>query len=679
VRGVFWREVALLVVCAEIAIFILAFDPSVLNVFDLTKASFTHALAWGLLGTLIVIGLGNGLRVPLSPIFVAFYAVVAIEVLTTVTAENQYVALYGEVGRYLGLTTHAVLALIAVAIAVTIDYPRRTSWLAWTIGAAATLAGLYAVQQALGRDPVQWVDFDPRIRPFSTFGNADFYGQFLAVVAIACAAVLVFVRQRLWLAGVVALIAVFNVALMLVVQTRGSFLGIAAGAVVIAPLWLRRAGLSRRVLARFALASAVAAAALVVMLVATPLGGRLLDIGRGIGLRDRVLLYQSAFQIFLDHPFLGVGFENFAVAYPRYQQAEWFGVAGMNTTNTSAHDWILHIAATTGAVGLLANLALLAAFAFHAWRRARDADAAGVIVAFAAIAAFYGSGLVLPGAQSIQWIPWVCVGVALASELRHGSARALTVLPALRLPAILQLLIVVGLASVAFGQLGSLEANRAAKNSEVLLSAANASRAVELARTATTVDPGRAVYWNDLGRSLELVPDLAGARTAYRQATSRSPYTPAFWWNLGRMEQEFAKQNEPGAREAAYEAMRRAIAADPQNPDTFDRFGRMQVILGDYTGAIASEQQAIALFPTIASYYSVASEAARLNRDTNAAIDVLRKGIVATDSNDLRVTLARRLIEAGRLPEARQVLRDALAKEPTNVAALDLQKQIGAQ
>ena len=34
------------------------------------------------------------------------------------------------------------------------------------------------------------------------------------------------------------------------------------------------------------------------------------------------------------------------------------------------------------------------------------------------------------------------------------------------------------------------------------------------------------------------------------------------------------------------------------------------------------------------------------------------------------------LIEATRR-EARQVLRDALAKEPTNAAALDLQKQIG--
>lgn len=679
VRGLFWREVALLVVCAEIAIFILAFDPSVLNVFDLTKASFTHALAWGLLGTLIVIGIDNGLRLPLSPIFVAFYAVVAVEALTTVTAENQYVALYGEVGRYLGLTTHAVLALIAVAIAVTIDYPRRTSWLGWTIGAAAALAGLYAIQQALGRDPVQWTDLNSRLRPFATFGNPDFYGQFLAAVFIGCATVLVFARQRLWLVILVALLAVTSLGLMLVVATRGSFLGIVAGAVVIAPLWLRRAGLSRQVLARFALASGVAAIALAVVLVATPLGGRLLDIGRGVGLRDRVLLYESAFQIFLDHPVFGVGFENFAVAYPRYQQAEWFGVAGMNTTNTSAHNWVLHVAATTGAVGLLANLALLVAFAIHAWRRARDADGAGVIVALAAIAAFYGSGLVLPGAQSIQWIPWVCIGVALASELRHGAARALTVLPPLRLPGIVQLVIVVGLASVAFGQLGSLQANRAAKIAEVALSAANASRAVDMARTATTVDPGRAVYWNDLGRSLELVPDLAGARTAYRQATSRSPYTPAFWWNLGRMEQEFAKQNEPGARDAAYEAMRRAIATDPQNPDTFDRFGRIQFALGDYTGAIASEQQAIALFPTIPGYYSVASEAARLNRDTDAAIDYLRKGIIATDSNDLRVTLARRLIEASRLPEARQVLRDALAKDPTNVAALDLQKQIGAQ
>jgi len=57
----------------------------------------------------------------------------------------------------------------------------------------------------------------------------------------------------------------------------------------------------------------------------------------------------------------------------------------------------------------------------------------------------------------------------------------------------------------------------------------------------------------------------------------------------------------------------------------------------------------------------------------------LRGGVAALNSNDLRVTLARRLIEASRIAEAREVLREILATDPTNAAALDLQKQIGAQ
>jgi len=441
----------------------------------------------------------------------------------------------------------------------------------------------------------------------------------------------------------VALLGLGSLALMLVVQTRGSFVGVVAGALAIAALWLRRAGLTRTALTRLALASAASLVALVVTLVATPLGGRLLDIGRGVGLRDRVLLYQSAFQMFLDHPLLGVGFENFAVAYPHYQQAEWFAVAGLNTTNTSAHDWILHIAATTGAVGLIANVALLAVFAIHAWRRARDEDAAALLVAFAAIAAFYGGGLVLPGTQSIQWIPWVCVGVALASELR--SARVVSVTPPLRFPAIVPVVIVAGLAGVALGQLGSVQANSAARSAEAAIGTGSAARAVDMARKATAIDPGRAVYWNYLGRALELVPDLAGARTAYRQATSRSPYTPAFWWNLGRMEQAFAKQNEPGARDAAYDAMRRAIATNPQNPETYDRFAQLQAALGD----------------------------------TDTAMLTLGEGIRATDWNPLRISLAQRFIATNRLAEARKVIEDALSREPGNAAALELQKQIGAQ
>src|SRR5687767_1040713 len=169
-----WREIALLLACVELAIFVLVFDPSVRNVFDLPKATFTHALAWLLLGVVVVIALLDGVKVPASPLFLAFYATLAAELLTTATATNQYVAFFGEVGRYLGLTTHSVLALITVTIALAADYPRRTSWLAWSVGGLAVAASVYAVIQALGADPVRWADLDSQARPFATLGNPDF-------------------------------------------------------------------------------------------------------------------------------------------------------------------------------------------------------------------------------------------------------------------------------------------------------------------------------------------------------------------------------------------------------------------------------------------------------------------------------------------------------------------------
>ena len=263
-RPVFWHELALVIVCLQIAVFILAFDPNLLNAFDLTKASYTHALAWGLLGALVVIALSGGVRVPMSPLFVAFYAVLGVEMLTTLTAENQYVAVYGEVGRYLGLTTHAVLALVAIAIAVSLDYPRRATWLAWVIGLAAALAGLYAIQQALGLDPVHWADTDSSIRPFSSFGNADFYGQFIAVVAVACGAVLAFARPSRPVAVLVTVLGVASLGLMVIVATRGSVVGIIAGSATVATLWLHRTGISRRRLIQLGLAVGVASLALVV-------------------------------------------------------------------------------------------------------------------------------------------------------------------------------------------------------------------------------------------------------------------------------------------------------------------------------------------------------------------------------------------------------------------------------
>ena len=654
--------------CVILAILILAMDASLLNVFDLAKAGYSHAVAWVLLGVLVMIAAADGVRIPRSPLFLAFYVLIGVEVLATVTATNGYVALYGEVGRYLGLTTHLVLALTAVAIAVGLDYPRRASWLAWTLAAASLVSAGYAALQAIGADPIKWVDRDSRLRPFGTFGNPDFYGQFLATAIVAGGAIALFAgpgsRRTRWAAAALALI---SGVLLVLTTTRGGVLGVVAGAIVLGVVWLRRAGATRTALSRLGFATLGLAAALVIVVFTTQLGDRLVAATNIENVQDRVLIYTAGTRIFLDHPVLGVGFENFAVAYPKYAEA-----AGINRnrTQTSAHNWIIHLAATTGVVGLVATAGLLAAFAVHVWKRARDDDALALLTATGALAAFYGSGLVLPGAQSIQWIPWACVGIALASDLR--TAPIAMRLPAIRLPMLARVVIVVGLASVAFLQAAPLSANRLIKTAESNLKAETAQRSVDAARAAVGADSGRAVYWNDLGRALELVDDQAGARRAYLEATARSPYTAAFWWNLGRMHLFFGKQGEVGAKEASYEVFRRALEASPRNPDTYDQLARVQIGFGDLADAITSEERAIALIPTEFSYYVVAADAVRLQGDRRGSLEVLRRGVAATDHNDLRLTLARRLIEIGETDEAADVLLDILRTDPTRADAKQL-------
>ena len=659
--------------CLIFVTLLLAMDASLLNVFDLAKAGYSHALAWVLLGVMAMIAASDGVRIPRSPLFLAFYGLIAVELLATATATNQYIAVYGEVGRYLGLTTHLVLALAAIGLAVGLDYPRRASWLGWALAGSSLVAFAYAVLQATGNDPIKWTDRNSQLRPFGTLGNPDFYGQYLSAAIVACAAVAVFLgpgRGRIRIAA--AALGVASALMLVVTTTRGGVIGVVAGVVVLGAIWIRRAGATRTTLARFGLGGLAFAAALGVVVFTTQLGDRLVAATNLENVQDRVLIYTAATQIFLDHPILGVGFENFAVAYPAYAAAE--GV-NHNRTQTSAHNWILHLAATTGIAGLAATAILLVALAVHVWQRARDPDATTLIAATAGLAAFYGSGLVLPGAQSIQWVPWACFGVALASDLRTAPVAA-RLLP-MRIPFTARVLVLVGLAFVAFIQVAPLDANRAAKTSESNLRTETAQRSVDAARAAVAADSGRAVYWNDLGRALELVNDQTGARKAYVEATSRSPYTPAFWWNLGRMQAFFAQQGENGAKQAAYDAFARALQASPRNPDTYDQLARVQLVLGDYASAGASADHAIALISTEPSYYTVAADAKRLSGDVPASLDYLRKGVDATDSNDLRLTLARRLIESRRETEAKSVLQDVLKKDPENADAAALLKQIG--
>ena len=67
---------------------------------------------------------------------------------------------------------------------------------------------------------------------------------------------------------------------------------------------------------------------------------------------ERLAHWQAAENMIVDHPFLGVGFGNYAAAYDQYRALNWPIALG------HAHNYYLNIFAETGIIGLLAYLIL---------------------------------------------------------------------------------------------------------------------------------------------------------------------------------------------------------------------------------------------------------------------------------------------------------------------------------
>jgi len=77
---------------------------------------------------------------------------------------------------------------------------------------------------------------------------------------------------------------------------------------------------------------------------------------------ERMAHWAAAIGMFNDHPWLGVGIGNYAVAYPQYAVGRWLDPLG------HAHNYYLNIAAEAGIVGLGAYLLLFGACFVVAWR-----------------------------------------------------------------------------------------------------------------------------------------------------------------------------------------------------------------------------------------------------------------------------------------------------------------------
>lgn len=327
---------------------------------------------------------------------IPFALVVLVMMLSTITAESPTAGL-AEVARWA-----VALAVFWLALQIIVgSSDRRLTWVVALLAAGGVFeATVGVVQSYVGFGPFEVASGVSRA--YGTFGRPNSYAGYLEMTLFPAVGMAVWyagdtwrryrfytverlrgftasqdarrdlVRSLLWLtffAGSSAVILSGIVASL----SRGAWLGVVMGAIIVALLL----GRVTRIL------SAIAGLSLLAVLLGgqgglipedfreriteaaeqiQPFDVRTVPItDENFAAAERVAHWQTGWDMYRDHPALGVGAGNFNTRFEEYSVRETF-----RNSQGHAHNYYIHTLAETGLLGLLVYLTLIGSFAFLA-------------------------------------------------------------------------------------------------------------------------------------------------------------------------------------------------------------------------------------------------------------------------------------------------------------------------
>lgn len=209
------------------------------------------------------------------------------------------------------------------------------------------------------------------LRAYGTFGQPNPYAGYLGLALPLGLALSLWAGHKAWTqrkqwgqAIRSGFLALFILGLTVIIAggivaswSRGAWLGVAASTIAVLALY----SLSGRYLVLLG----AAAGFILLPVLPTAITARLSEISRYFGVwnvrgvlvtdenfsvLERVAHWQAAWEMFADHPWLGVGVGNWDTVYPRYAIDQWFDSMG------HAHNVLFHYAAVAGVLGALTYL-----------------------------------------------------------------------------------------------------------------------------------------------------------------------------------------------------------------------------------------------------------------------------------------------------------------------------------
>jgi cytochrome c-type biogenesis protein CcmH/NrfG len=408
------------------------------------------------------------------------------------------------------------------------------------------------------------------------------------------------------------------------------------------------------------------------MLVLTPLGSRVRStILEGADIHARVVIYEAAIAALRDRPLFGWGPNSFAAAYPHYRTPDYTGVPG-NQPESSAHNWVLESAVTTGILGVLASVALAGLAAERLFNSGLDRAPTIAGAVLLGLVGYLVHGLVSVESLGVDWFHWAALGTAaaIAGKLNEVPVRRrLEPVAAAAAVALAGIVATTGWTSVGASHM-ALEAKRET-------AARHIDPAIRAATDATKADSGRAEYWEILGRAYELKEQWRDAGDAFAEAVRRAPYIATNYANLARSRARQAFAGDLSARASALDAARRGALLDPNNWEAESVVAEVQSAFDQPEQALTTLAIAVSLNPRNSTNDIVASEAATRVSDPQRARSLVERILEKKESALLRVTLAKVALRLNDRELALTNARRAIELEPGNTDALKVISGLG--
>lgn len=265
---------------------------------------------------------------------------------------NPYQEFFGTYGRSTGFVAYVALASLMLG-SVVVASAKYVSTFARFLLTAGGLSIGYGLVQALGADPIKWVNqYSPVI---GFLGNPNFQSSFVGFSGVlAFGFICAQGMKNSWRIGYVAYL-LFAIFVIIKTDSQQGLLVLAGGIVIVGIIWISHS--------RFKVATIPALAVSGIGVVFVALGslnsGPLASLLYKASVTYRGDYWRAGWKMTVEHPLLGVGLDSYGDWYRRARTLEATLRRGPEVTSNAAHNVLLDFSSNGGFPLALIYLALM--------------------------------------------------------------------------------------------------------------------------------------------------------------------------------------------------------------------------------------------------------------------------------------------------------------------------------